>query len=160
MGLLVEPYNQERIKTGRQQVRLYFIGWEYYQIHNGNPPPVAVKTMPIEMPRLGDHLTLDEVYAKDLIFKTRFKGKPVFVPESEGGKAMAELLLKAVNNGDDLSDLNLERLQVKRKMSVLSDEDLLEELKQRGLSANDADGEVPETPKRVSPPPTKKKESD
>lgn len=130
----VTPREQERIRGGRRKVTLYAIGWEYYQVHDFDPPPVAIKMTPVFMPELGESITLDEVYAKDLIFRTRYKGKTVFVSEEDGGKQMAELLKSAIKKGEDLSELNLTRLQTKKQVSSLTDEDLMEEIRRRNLT--------------------------
>jgi hypothetical protein len=159
----IEPReDQERIRGGRKKVTLYAVGWEYYQVHKYDPPPVTTKMMPIFMPELGESITLDEVYAKDLLFKTRYKGKAVLVLESEGGKEMAALLKSAIKNGEDLSELNLKRLTVKKEVTALTDDDLLEEIRRRNLTTVPAEvrdeviasSEV----KKVEKPPSKTQE--
>lgn len=174
MGIQIKPYQQERLKPRDKKTTLYFVGWEYWKHHKGSPPPVATKQTAFEMPALGESMTLPYTFAKDLVFKTRFNGKPVLVSEEDGGKEMAALLKQAIAKKEDLSGLNLERLQVKQKATHLTDEDILELARQRNLSlvatsaapelqelleqevpASDAPEQMGEV-KRVGRPPAKK----
>lgn len=139
----VEPKNQERFVGGgvgkRPTVVLYYVGIGYDQAHKGFPPPVQIKTMTVKMPRLGEPVEIDEVYAKDLIFKTRYKEKngemrDSFVSAAQGGLEMARFIKEARAEGRSISPDELNRRAAKAQaQKYLPDEDLAELIEARGF---------------------------
>lgn len=126
----VEPYNQERFRK-RGRVKLYYVGTKFHTDHQGDPPPVNVKTMPIPFPQLGEYLEIDEVYARDLTQKSRYQGKPVYLAEKDGGADVAKLIKQALKAGTKLEDFDLTKFKVKREIEEMSDEDFLQAVKSR-----------------------------
>lgn len=133
IDMRVTPYNQERYTTGRKKVTLYFVGVEYWAAHKGYPPPVVLKMQDFAFPDIGESIVLDSVYAKDMVFKTRYKGKPVFVSEEEGGKRMAKLIKDAIANDQDLYSLDLDRLRIRSEANSLTDDEIMALAKARNL---------------------------
>lgn len=134
----VIPNEQER-RTKRGTVELFYVGVDYDRAHKGYPPPVQVLTLdPIEMPALGESIVFDEVYAKTLIFKTRYKDRQgvmrdSFVPAAQGGAEMARFIRQAIKEGRSLDPQDLQRQATKAQAeAILPDADIAEILRSRG----------------------------
>jgi len=146
--------------TPRKQTTLYFVGVELVQSLKGTSRPVFVKGQPFHLPALGESITVDEVIAKDLIDKTRWspdrgkdaKARDIFIREEHGGKQMAEMLKKAIAEGTPLGELNLYGVQKQSIAEKLSDDELLEMLKARGLdtTVSEVEPEKPSKPAKVN----------
>ena len=123
-----EPRNQERERK-RGKVKLFYVGLDYHNAHKGNPPPVYVKTTALEMPELGEHFIIDEVMAHDLMQRTRFHGKPIFMLEGEGGGDIANML----QAGNYDPDEDFEKVRARHiALQHLSKEDLELLLEEKG----------------------------
>ncbi len=153
----VEPYQQERWRK-RSKIKIYYVGVKFHQDHAGDPPPVNIKGMPIPFPKLGEHLDIDEVYARDLIQKSRYQQKPVYIAERDGGADVAKLIKQAVKEGTKLADIDLNKVKAKHEVKQMSDEDLIDVLKSRASKIDPAVlrellNEVPMEPANPPSPP-------
>ena len=137
-GIDLKPYKQERFIGGRQKVKLYYVNPDYHQAHKGRPPQQTVKNMAYTMPELGEAMIIDEVFASDILGKTEFKGKPIFMLESDGGGEVAQMIKAALAEGGDFSGIDLHKISVKRQLSTLNDDELAELMKQRGFKVEKA----------------------
>lgn len=139
MTVSFEPHNQERY-TQRGKTTLWYTNVEYHEAHKGLPPPVLVKgQMLVKMPKLGEAIILDEVYAEDVELKTRYKRGKDGIPRSaftrheHGGAEMAQYIREAVARGVQSSEITEEMSKIKfsRTLAEVEDDTLIDALKER-----------------------------
>lgn len=135
-GVDIIPKDAERFTTGRSKVKLYYINPDYHKAHNGNPMPHTVKGVAYTMPELGEFIIIDEVFASDLLGKSGFKGKPIFMLESDGGAEVAALIKEAIASGEDLDQVSIDKVIVRRQLASLSDDELESLMKDRGYAVS------------------------
>lgn len=137
--ITVQPHNQDRY-TQRGKTTLWYTNVAYHFAHKGAPPPIIIKgTIVVKLPKLGEAIILDEVYASDLEFKTMYKNpetgvlSSAFTRHEYGGQQMAEYIAKALKEGADPQSIQSEvgKLRVVRVLEEASDEELLATFKQR-----------------------------
>lgn len=126
----VFPRDQERYAQ-QGKTTLYYVGLDYDKAHKGAPPPLRIKNMIIPMPKLGEHIILDDVYAKDVIFRTMHKGKAAFVRAEDGGEQVAEYIRQAQASGQSLDPAKIEEMKMKKVIQEIPDDVLIEALRQR-----------------------------
>jgi len=126
----VEPYNQDRWRK-RSKIKIFYVGVQFHKDHKGDPPPVNVKGMAIPYPALGEWLEIDEVYARDLIQKSRYQQKPVYMAERDGGGDVAKMIKQALSDGTPLADFDLNKVKARQEAKQMSDEDLLAVIQER-----------------------------
>lgn len=139
VSLSFEPHNQERY-TQRGKTTLWYTNVDYHEAHKGLPPPVLVKgQMIVSMPKLGEAIILDEVYAADVELKTRYRkgakgvARSAFTRHEHGGQEMAHYIKEALARGVKAADIEEEMSKIKfsRTLAEVEDETLLEALKER-----------------------------
>lgn len=128
--------HDDKPQPKRRKIRLYFVGLDFYRAHKGHPPPIAIKGSAFAMPDIGRDVLVDELIARDMIFKTRWLNKDTLVAEEQGGAEMAAMILEAIESGKDVDEAELKRINFLRQAEAnISDDELVEMLKQRGISS-------------------------
>lgn len=138
-ALSFEPHNQERF-TQRGKTTLFYTNIDYHIAHKGYPPPVLVKgQMLVQMPALGEAIIFDEVYAEDIIIKTRYRkdkesvARSAFTRLEDGGQEMAQYIKDAIARKVPLTEIGGEMTKLKfgRTLATVADDTLIEALRER-----------------------------
>jgi len=160
----VSVFKKDHVKRDTNMVTLVFVGIDMVKAIGRNPSPIFVKGGPMNFPELGESITVDSVIAKDIIEKTRWSDsrergaqpKDVFVRADQGGAEMGRMIKEALANGTPLEELNIYGVQKQHFTSQLSDDELLEALKARGLKVEEESETSKATTKKANPAAVKK----
>lgn len=131
----------------REKIRLYFVDVNLMVKRDGSPAKIYVRHQVITMPALGESILVDVNLAIEIFKKTP---PGMLLTEAQGGAVIADNIREQIADGIALEDINVKQVVAKAAVVDLSDDDLLEILKSRGLKVED--GAVV-----AEPPPSSKK---
>lgn len=137
---------------------------------DGNPKIIEIKTRIMQLPKLGEWVTLPPSWVKDIKAKTLAMGhgrEPVMLTDEEGGERLAGIVLEAYNNalesGVNPSTLDMNKINSQAAVKQMSEDDLLTAMKAKGLSKEDLErmasllnDETDTTPQKTKSTPRKK----